>query len=144
MIPCEEGLFAFICKEIYGVIHFLVQAKNEPGIFDSVEMGPTVHCNMAGWSTPEARAETPFVDYVLNATPDQIRFDAKESEEGGRFYREENRNLIVEADDSFPNEVPDEFIWMTVRQLKDMIRYNNFVNVEARSLLSCLIFWEMD
>ena len=61
-----------------------------------------------------------------------------QSEEGGRFYREANRNLLVEADANFPVEVPDQYHWMTLQQLKTFIRFNNFVNVQARCLLAGL------
>ena len=61
-----------------------------------------------------------------------------QSEEGGSFFRESNRNLIVEVGDEFPIDIPKNYMWMTVNQLKSFIKYNNFVNVEARCLLSCL------
>ena len=63
-----------------------------------------------------------------------------QSEEGGRFYKESNRCLIVEVDDDFSLEVPKNFIWLTLSQIKEFIKYNNYVNVEGRCLLSSLRF----
>lgn len=80
----------------------------------------------------------PFVNYVLDARPEQIILDTLQSEEGGRFYREENRNMVILADEHFPKQIPENYIWMTARQLKEFIKYNNFVNVQARCLLSAL------
>jgi len=34
----QEGIFAFLVKEIKGVLHFLVQAKLESGNFDKIEL----------------------------------------------------------------------------------------------------------
>lgn len=140
----QQGLCAFIVKEFNGVLHFLVQAKVEPGNFDVVEMAPTVQCITGSYQNAAPAWLPPFTHYVLEADRQQIRFDTMQSEEGGRFYREENRNLIVEADDRFNANLPPNYIWMTAKQLKEFIQYNNFVNVQARSLLSSLSFTEPD
>jgi len=136
----QQGLIAFIVKEFKGVLHFLVQAKVEPGNFDVVEMAPAVQCLTGSYEEAPPDKRPPFVNYVLNAKPEQVYFDTLQSEEGGRFYREENRNLIIAAGEDFPEEIPDNYIWMTAGQLKEFIKYNNFVNVQARCLLSSLNF----
>lgn len=136
----QQGLIAFVVKEFEGVLHFLIQAKVEPGNFDVVEMAPTVQCITGSYKRAPVDGRPPFVNYVLQAEPEQIHFDSLQSEEGGRFFREENRNLIVYAKDDFPKDIPDNYIWMTASQLKEFIKYNNFVNVQARCLLSSLSF----
>ncbi len=140
----QRGLIAFVVKDFGGVLHILVQAKVEPGNFDVVEMAPSVQCITGSYENEGPEQLPPFVHYVLNARPDQIRFDTLQSEEGGRFFREENRNLIVEAGPDFPADLPSNYIWMTAGQLKEFIKYNNFVNVQARCLLSSLSFAEVD
>ena len=136
----QQGLIAFVVKEFNGVLHFLVQAKVEPGNFDVVEMAPTVQCITGSYQGADPDRLPPFVPYVLDARPEQIRFDTRQSEEGGRFFREENRNLIVEAGAELPDQLPSNYIWMTAGQLKEFIQFNNFVNVQARGLLSSLSF----
>jgi oxidase EvaA len=61
-----------------------------------------------------------------------------QSEEGGRFFEEQNRNMIVEVRDSFPIAVPDNYCWMTLPQLHTFMMFNNFLNIAARSLISAL------
>jgi oxidase EvaA len=134
----QEGIVAFIVKEIKGVLHFLVQGKVEPGNFDVVELAATIQCVTGSYRDASKNECPPFFEYVLNADPSQIRCGAMQSEEGGRFFQEQNLNAVIEADGSFPTEVPPNFIWMTLRQLKQFIRYNNFVNAQARCLLSCV------
>ncbi len=136
--PVDEGIIAFLVKKIDGILHFLVQAKIEPGNFDIVEMAPTVQCVTGSYKQVEPEDRPLYVDYVLNASPRQVRFSAMQSEEGGRFFQEQNRNIIVEVEDDFPIPVPDDFLWMTLNQIKQFIKYNNYINVEGRSLLSCL------
>jgi oxidase EvaA len=80
----------------------------------------------------------PFLDTVLNARPDQIRYSAFQSEEGGRFYHDENRYVVVELDEGHEIQLLDNYAWMTMAQMKEFIRFNNYFNIEARGLISCL------
>jgi oxidase EvaA len=62
-----------------------------------------------------------------------------QSEEGGRFYQEQNRNIIIEAgDDLAVDAIPDNYIWVTYEQLLFFLRFNNFLNIQARSLISMI------
>ncbi len=133
--PCQQGIVAFIVKKINGVYHFLVQAKLECGNFDIVEMAPTVQCLTGSY---EDHSKVPFLSYVMQAKPNQLYFDTLQSEEGGRFYREQNRNLIVIAEEDFSEIVPDNYCWLTQQQMITFIKFNNFLNIQARSLLAAL------
>ena len=62
-----------------------------------------------------------------------------QSEEGGRFYHEENRNMIIEADENLPVECPQNYIWISLRQIQKFILFNNIFNVQARSLIAALV-----
>ncbi|MFI9052890.1 NDP-hexose 2,3-dehydratase family protein [Streptomyces sp. NPDC053427] len=134
LAPTTTALAAFLTKPVDGVLHLLVRARPEPGVLDTVEMGPTVQC------VPETDggAHEPFYEDVARAGAQRVRFDTTLSEEGGRFYHARTRYLIVEADEDFPVEVPDDHRWMAVHQLTDLLRHKHYVNIEARSLLACL------
>lgn len=134
--PMSTGLTAFIIKKINNVYHFLVQGKVELGNFDIVEMAPTVQCITDSY---EGTNTQPFVDYVLNIEDDKIIVDTMQSEEGGRFYQEQNRNLIVEVGEDFSaNEIPLNYIWITYEQLMFFLKFNNYLNIQTRSLLSMI------
>lgn len=136
--PVQQGLTAFVVKKINGTYHFLVQGKVEPGNFDTVEMAPTVQCITDNYT---GKNNQPFVDYVLHVRPEQIKIDTLQSEEGGRFYQEQNRNLIIEADDAFPiDAIPDNYIWVSYQQLMLFLHFNNYLNIQSRSLLSLINF----
>lgn len=136
--PVQQGLVAFICKKINGVHHFLVQAKVESGNFDVVEIAPTVQCLTGSYHN--AKHDLPFLKDILDATSEQIKIDTLQSEEGGRFWREQNRNVIIEVGDEFPVEVPRNYTWMTLNQLITFLEYNNYLNIQARSLVSLVSF----
>ncbi|MEU5373911.1 NDP-hexose 2,3-dehydratase family protein [Streptomyces sp. NPDC005951] len=142
--PRSEGVIAFVAKRVEGVMHLLVQARVETGAGDVIEMAPTVHCQPGNYGSAPGARRPRFLDEVLTAPPGNVRFEAIHSEEGGRFYHAQNRYLLVEADDDFPIDVPDSYIWMTLRQLMEFVRYGNHLNVEARSLLTFLGFADLD
>jgi len=138
--PSQEGLIAFIVKPINGVYHFLVQAKLEAGNFDVIELAPTVQCLTGNYRTGFEEYSVPFINDVLEAGSENIWYSAMQSEEGGRFYQEQNLNMIIEVGCDFPIDVPDKYCWMTLNQLSTFIVFNNYLNIAARSLLSAVIF----
>lgn len=131
----DPGVVGFILKEIEGTLHVLVQLKMECGNMDLLELAPTVQCitgSYLGGQFP------PYVEDLLESKRMTIVSDVMQSEEGGRFYRESNRNLFALADERFPVEHESQYLWMTLSQVKEFIRVNNFFNIESRSLLSQL------
>lgn len=137
--PAQEGLCAFVCKEIKGLLHFAVQAKLECGNHDIIEFAPTVQCLTGNYRQTKEGA-LPFLDYVINAKPEQVVFNTLQSEEGGRFFHEQNRNMIVIAGDEVSDELPDNYIWMTLNQLSTFLKLNNYLNIQARSLIAAISF----
>lgn len=136
--PAQKGIIAFITKPIDGVHHFLVQAKLEAGNFDLVELAPTVQCLTGNYRSGHNEYSVPFITDVLNAPQDNILFYAMQSEEGGRFFKEENLNIIIEVGDEFPLDVPENYCWMTFNQISKLILFNNYLNIAARSLISAI------
>ncbi|MEI5099090.1 NDP-hexose 2,3-dehydratase family protein [Streptomyces sp. PmtG] len=135
--PCSRGVAAFLTRTFDGVLHVLANAKVEGGFLDTVELAPTVQASPDNFDGPAARP--PFLDLVLSAPADRVRYDVTHSEEGGRFLHAENRYLVVEADEEqAPVEPPAGFQWVTVAQLTALIKHGHYVNVQARTLLACL------
>jgi oxidase EvaA len=92
----------------------------------------------ADYRSAEVSRRYPFADYVLAARPEQKLHDTRQSEEGGRFFREENRNMVVRADADFPHDLPRHFSWVPYRLLKSLLMHSNIVNVQARCLLNAV------
>ena len=137
--PAQSGICAFVCKKINGILHFIVQTKLECGNFDIIEFAPTVQCLTGNYQQTQA-GSLPFLDYVLKASKSQIIYDTVQSEEGGRFYKEQNRNMIILAGEEIETKLPENYIWMTINQLQSFIKYNNYINIQARNLLSAITF----
>lgn len=136
LAPCELGVIAFVVRRFQGVLHLLIRAGLEPGYLDVVELGPTVQCTPENYRDVPAHARPPFLDLVLTAHPDEFRYSAIQSEEGGRFLGARNRYLILEVEDDLL--VPREYYWVTVHQLTGLLGHSQYLNVQARSLIACL------
>ncbi|MBM7442934.1 NDP-hexose 2,3-dehydratase family protein [Streptomyces sp. HB132] len=134
----NRGVVAFLTQRIEGVLHVLANVRAEPGLLDMVEVAPTLQCTPEDYQGMPAKARPPFMDEVLQAPRESIRFDTVLSEEGGRFFHTRNRYLIVEADPARDLTAPADFCWLTVHQLTDLIQHSHYVNIQARSLTACL------
>ena len=93
-----------------------------------LEMAPTVQCLTGNYREDTTKGGLPFLADVINAKERSIISDTLQSEEGGRFYHEQNRNLIIEVDDDFDENVPPNYCWMTLNQLYSFLKYNNYLN----------------
>lgn len=136
----QKGLIGFLVKKINGIYHFLVQAKLESGNFDIVEMAPTVQCLTGNYRQGHNEYTIPYLKCFMNAPKENVWYATYQSEEGGRFYQEQNLNTIVQVGDDFPLEVDPNYCWLTLNQMLSFVTYNNYLNIAARSLLSAISF----
>lgn len=136
LAPCGPGVIAFLATRFHGVLHVLVHARIEPGYHDVVELAPTVQCTPDNYRDLPPEEHPPFLDAVLTARPESMRYDAVQSEEGGRFYRARNRYVVVEVEPELP--VPADYRWLTLHQLTALTGHSHYLNVQARSLIACL------
>ncbi|MEU5283457.1 NDP-hexose 2,3-dehydratase family protein [Streptomyces sp. CA-278952] len=134
--PTDQGVTAFLTRKLDGVLHILAHARVEPGYVDIVEIAPTVQCTPASLETLPPEARPRFLDAVLEAPPERVRYATALSEEGGRFYRAVNTYMIVEADQDIPDG--GDYRWMTLHQFTDLLRHSHYVNIQARTLIACL------
>jgi len=130
--PLEDGICVFICKRINGVLHIAIQSKVECGSFDTLELAPSIQTSITDEKT-YSDEEIPFISFIQEKKGIVIH-DSFQSEEGGRFYKEQNRNVIIESD-SIPLELPENFIWLTLSQLNYFTKFNNILNIQTRNLI---------
>ncbi|MFQ6194419.1 NDP-hexose 2,3-dehydratase family protein [Streptomyces sp. NPDC000405] len=137
--PVALGVTAFAVRSFEGVPHLLAHARVEGGFLDTVELGPTVQYTPRNYAHLTGVDRPPFLDAILGAAPERIRYEAVHSEEGGRFLNAESRCLIVETDaTTTPDEPPPGYRWVTPGQLNSLVRHGHYVNVQARTLLAVL------
>lgn len=137
----EIGFLGIICREIDGVMHFLMQAKIEPGNINCVQLSPTIQATKSNFTQKHGGNKPPYLDYFLNASKYHIVVDQIESEQAARFYKKRNRNIIIVVDEEI--EVLSNFKWMTLGQIKELMKEDNLVNMDTRTVLSCIPFYQL-
>ena len=132
----EIGYLGIICKKIKGEMHYLMQAKIEPGNINKIQISPTIQATKSNFTQKHGGAKPAYLDYFINADKYKIIVDQIQSEQSSRFLGKRNRNIILEVTDEV--EVLPNFRWMTLSQLKQLMRYDNLVNMDTRTVLSCI------
>lgn len=134
----EIGFLGIICKEFDGVMHFLMQAKVEPGNVNCVQISPTIQATKSNFQRAHGGKLPDYFRYFENSKAYTIIFDQVQSEQGTRFYKKRNRNIMIRVDDEI--EVKPNFRWMTLGQIKELMKIDNLVNMDTRTVLSCIPF----
>lgn len=136
------GYLGIICKKINGVMHFLMQAKIEPGNVNKIQISPTIQATKSNFTQEHGGSVPPYLEYFLNASQYEIVVDQIQSEQSSRFYKKRNRNIIIHVEEDIP--VLPSHKWMTLGQIKQLMRQDNLVNMDTRTVLSCIPFSKLN
>ena len=134
----EIGYLGILCREIDGVMHFLMQAKIEPGNINQIQLSPTIQATKSNFTQKHGGNKPAYLDYFLNAGKYEIVVDQIQSEQSSRFLRKRNRNILLRVEEDI--EVLPSHRWMTLGQIKRFMREDNLVNMDTRTVLSCIPF----
>ncbi len=136
LIQDEIGYLGIICKKIDGVLHFLMQAKIEPGNVNKIQISPTIQATKSNFTQKHGGKKPAYLDYFLNAVPESIIVDQIQSEQSSRFLGKRNRNIIIYVDEEI--EVLPSHRWLTLGTIKALMKIDNLVNMDTRTVLSCI------
>lgn len=134
----EIGYLGIICKKINGILHFLMQAKIEPGNINKIQISPTIQATKSNFTQLHGGRQPAYLEYFKNALNYEIIVDQIQSEQSSRFNGKRNRNIIILVDDDVP--VLPSHAWMTLKQIKQFMKIDNLVNMDTRTVISCIPF----
>ena len=140
IIQNEIGYLGIIRKKISGEMHYLMQYKIEPGNINKIQISPTIQATKSNFTQKHGGRKPAYLEYFVNAEKYKIIVDQIQSEQSSRFLAKRNRNIIIEIDEDI--EVLSSHDWMTLKQIKELMRYDNLVNMDTRTVLSCLPVYE--
>lgn len=138
IIQDEIGYLGIICKEINGILYFLMQAKIEPGNINKIQISPTIQATKSNFTQQHGGKRPAYLEYFINTEKHSVVVDQIQSEQSSRFYKKRNRNIIIEVNCEV--EVLVSHKWMTLGQIKQLMRIDNLVNMDTRTVLSCIPF----
>jgi len=134
----EIGYLGIIGKVINGVLYFLMQAKIEPGNVNQIQISPTIQATKSNFMQAHGGKIPAYLEYFSHKHNYEIIADQIQSEQSSRFLGKRNRNIIIIVDDDI--EILDTHRWMTLGQIKQLMHYDNLVNMDTRTVLSCIPF----
>ncbi|MEU8552276.1 NDP-hexose 2,3-dehydratase family protein [Streptomyces roseoverticillatus] len=132
----EVGILGILVKEFDGVLHCLMQAKMEPGNLDTVQLSPTVQATRSNYTGAHRGAPVRYIEYFAPPRRGRVLYDSLQSEQGAWFLRKRNRNMVVEATGDVPDH--EDFRWLTIGQIHQLLQQDNVVNMDARTVLACI------
>ena len=138
----DGGILGLIRQRFDGVPHYLVEAKEEPGNYNIVQISTTVQATFSNLKRAHKGNKTNYSDLFLNSQsyPLKVLFDQWTSEDGGRLFNKRNHSILMEYEEGVELKLAsDRFKWISLYQLKKMIREQNaIVAPHLRGILSGL------
>ncbi|MCM1081972.1 MAG: NDP-hexose 2,3-dehydratase family protein [Clostridium sp.] len=141
IIQDEIGYLGIICKKINGILYFLMQAKIEPGNVNVIQISPTIQATKSNFTRQHGGKAPAYLEYFSNMEEYDIIVDQIQSEQSSRFYKKRNRNIVICVEEDI--EILDSHKWMTLGQIKELMKEDNLVNMDTRTVLSCLPFSDL-
>jgi len=115
-----------------------LQAKAEPGNIGKLQLSPTLQATTSNLLKAHGGTKPLFAEYFDEPKNAKIIYAKWQSEDGGRFHLKSNYNMIVEVDENEDIDMPDSFIWVTLFQIKQLLKIENFVGPHIRGIISYL------
>ena len=136
----DGGIVGIIRKKINKIPYYLIEAKAEPGNPDLVQISPTLQATYSNLRQSHGGRKPYFADLFLNPKENncKVLFDQLMSEDGGRLYKKRNRGILIEVPSEYDIEIKETFCWITLFQIKSLIKSSSWVNPHTRSLISHL------
>ncbi len=140
LLQPETAINGFLWRRRGGHGELLFQGRIEPGNCEALQLAPTVQSTEANYKRLHRGGATAFLEW-FTAKDAPVLYDALQSEEATRYYGKYNRNVVVDA--SAPGELgeldlPAQFRWYGIDDLRDLVLQSNVVNTDARSVLAGL------
>ena len=138
------GLSGFIVKKINSTYHYLVRFSLKPGLKD-----PRLTCTVR---TSDAKSclinknysslrDNDLMKYYIKKyftknNKGKIIYNKIHSDEGGRFFHSQSKNIIVQIANDDNVKINSNYTWMSYNQVLHFIKKGIF-NIEARILFTC-------
>ena len=138
----EIGILGILGKKIDGVLYFLMQAKAEPGNINTYQLSPTVQATRSNYTLAHGGKKTIYLEYFNGQAPVKVLSYQYQSEQGARFFEKRNCNIVVLDESDAPIKLTPNHKWLTLGQIKSLMEHDNTVNMDSRSVISLIRYWD--
>jgi dTDP-4-dehydro-6-deoxy-alpha-D-glucopyranose 2,3-dehydratase len=135
----EGGVLAMVARESGAGIEFLLQAKAEPGNIGTLQLVPSLQCTWSNIRRIHQGNNPPLTELLAAEQGVRWVYRALHNEEGGRFWRKSNENIVLFLDD--PSLITTDltmFYWATHGQIKELALVDNVLSPFVKTIVAPL------
>ncbi|MDC1032973.1 NDP-hexose 2,3-dehydratase family protein [Candidatus Pelagibacter sp.] len=124
-----SSLNGFIISKYNDITHYLLKVTHEPGFIAPKFTSTISEKNLLPKNMSKIKFSNLFKKkyYLLNIV---------NSDEGGRFLKNQSRNIVCQIGDYKKVKLPKNYTWVSHNQIIELIN-KNLVTIEARNLFAC-------
>jgi oxidase EvaA len=137
--PSNE-LLGMLARERPGKgVEFLLQAIAECGNIDVLQIGPSIQETWPNASRARAGRRPPMSEVFAAEAGVRVVYQANQTEEGSRFWKRSNSNIVVFIDDERVIETDLEmFHWASLSQIKELALMDNVMSPFVKTIVAPL------
>ena len=116
----------------------MVNAKFEPGNYNFIQISPTVQATFSNIKKAHRGRNVKFLNFFKSPIKNKCKIIFKQwvSEEGGRLRNKRNLGIVLEHVGKNNISIGSDYIWLTLKQIKELILENSMINPHLRTLVS--------
>lgn len=136
----EGGVLALLCRETPASgVEFLLQAKADPGNIGYLQFCPSIQSTWENLRGLKGANRPPLAQCLDGADDIRVIYRSKHNEEGSRFWRKSNENMILFVEDVSRLSINESsFRWASLSQIKAMTLLDDIVGPYVRTVIAPL------
>jgi dTDP-4-dehydro-6-deoxy-alpha-D-glucopyranose 2,3-dehydratase len=133
----DGGVLGMVARETAEKgVEFLLQSIAECGNIGVLQLGPTIQSTWSNIRRAHAGRRPPMLEVLTAETGVRIVYRANHNEEGGRFWKKSNENVVAFLDDERVIETDLKmFYWASLSQIKELALMDNVLNPFVKTIL---------
>jgi dTDP-4-dehydro-6-deoxy-alpha-D-glucopyranose 2,3-dehydratase len=133
----EGGILGLIAREHAAKgVEFLLYAKAEPGNIGVLQLCPSIQSTWSNIRRAHGGKLSPMLEVLTAETGVRIVYRAEHNEEGGRFWRKSNENVIAFVEDEGVIKTDmSMFYWASLSQIKELALMDNVLSPFVKTIL---------
>ena len=134
------GVLAFISRQTKKRgTEFLVEAKLEPGDDSILRISPSFQATQSNMNRAHGGKLPKFYDIVIQRKGAELIYYTIHNEEGARFWKKSNWNVIVKLKNpNDPRIKGENYKWLSLKQIKKIGLKNSYINPFVKTILFML------
>jgi oxidase EvaA len=134
----DGGILGLLKKKINDMPHYLVNAKFEPGNYNFIQISPTIQATFSNIKKAHGGRNVKFLNFFKSPLKNKCKIIFKQwvSEEGGRLRNKRNLGIVLEHVGKNNISIGSDYMWLTLKQIKELILENSMINPHLRTLVS--------